>query len=949
MSNVGEGSWAIIWLHRMNINAYSNDTKRYVIGLKEDEFRELLVAPLLEAMHYRRVRVTHSPIEFGKDIVFQTESPLDGIWYCAVAIKVGPIKGAVDSNHSARTIFHQLAQCLDTPIKIDHGIDSSISKAYLITNNTITQQARESIAGAMRDKAGRITFIDLDDLLTLIRTHHPALLAAPNTEISEYLGRLFQDNCYVQHLRLLGSNRRIALYQCYSGGKVELTDGGSFHKTIGLTVDDVLARSRNLLICGGPGAGKSTLLQRLVLDHVSDSKVRPKQTVVTLPILVRLRDIDRRAVKDLDAFSAYLTAALGSLAAKRSALRSIDGVAIFLDGIDEVANSSLRSSLLHILPSMANNFKISGIPVRTCIVTSRTYAASFIKGFQTAYLSSWSEADLEHFADAWFHGSPVSPAAFFDFITSRSEIQRLAESPLLLTLMAIIFEKRPETFSVTRTAVFEKAIRVLTHEWDAARGIAVDYSEEEIDRVLRALAVRLMETEEPAATDMDVSRCFDQLNQEGVTTVHLKTVAELGERYQRLPLLQYTVKGLVEFNHTSIKEFLVARSVFDSRRDSILIERADDREWWNVVACYYGILRNFALGARELTRVVRRHPLLTLMCLAEADRTPRKTKEEFLKGVVLGLATGKVPFDNEVVPVLRALGEYSMEWFDEMCDSEPVQCDFYIALSDMLCRRADRLSQERAKKVFALLAAQTLSRSQIVRLGKSYVNGTNRSSADLLYRLYMSSGIGIQDEIAPNAWKALESPKRAIVTAMQVDESISARVAEWHAVQIRLAEATRSENDPKGAADLRRELAAVYTAIRLLLFGKRVSPIGLAAGVQIVCRYPLGIPEARRLMALNSSDWPYQRAKGSYGTIIRNLNGSVQLLKKAMTVWDDRQYLGDKSRAAAAGAGIPPELLHFKMLRQRSQLSEGVREYLALADEVGRLDRARERSTVDGR
>lgn len=50
--------------------AVPDDFKKFVRSLSEQEFRELVLLPLLEAMGYRHITVTYGPRELGKDVVF---------------------------------------------------------------------------------------------------------------------------------------------------------------------------------------------------------------------------------------------------------------------------------------------------------------------------------------------------------------------------------------------------------------------------------------------------------------------------------------------------------------------------------------------------------------------------------------------------------------------------------------------------------------------------------------------------------------------------------------------------------------------------------------------------------------------------------------------------------------------------------------------------------------
>ena len=58
----------------MHVKAFSNDIRKFLKEMNEDEYRELIIVPLLRSMGYKKVRVTHGVTEFGKDIIFELKA-----------------------------------------------------------------------------------------------------------------------------------------------------------------------------------------------------------------------------------------------------------------------------------------------------------------------------------------------------------------------------------------------------------------------------------------------------------------------------------------------------------------------------------------------------------------------------------------------------------------------------------------------------------------------------------------------------------------------------------------------------------------------------------------------------------------------------------------------------------------------------------------------------------
>ena len=123
------------------------------------------------------VRILQGSTEFGKDIVFDHRGPFGERIPCACVVKNEPITGNVSSNKGARTVLMQAQQCMDTGYTDANGDNIRVQRVFVMSSHPINETARQSIAGALREAHGTISFYGVEKLFELFKTHWPDFLA----------------------------------------------------------------------------------------------------------------------------------------------------------------------------------------------------------------------------------------------------------------------------------------------------------------------------------------------------------------------------------------------------------------------------------------------------------------------------------------------------------------------------------------------------------------------------------------------------------------------------------------------------------------------------------------------------------------------------------------------------------------------------------------------------
>ena len=104
---------------------------------KNEDFLYPILVELFKSQDYKDVRVNHGTDEYGKDIVFKTDSPHFSVWYACVVknkgLKMRDIVNGGDIYQQINMAFNiKYSDCVYSDIKID--------KVFVITDGTYSRK-----------------------------------------------------------------------------------------------------------------------------------------------------------------------------------------------------------------------------------------------------------------------------------------------------------------------------------------------------------------------------------------------------------------------------------------------------------------------------------------------------------------------------------------------------------------------------------------------------------------------------------------------------------------------------------------------------------------------------------------------------------------------------------------------------------------------------------------
>lgn len=405
---------------------------------------------------------------------------------------------------------------------------------------------------------------------------------------------------------------------------------------------EVIKRHRRVLIVGSPGSGKTTLIAYLATQAARGQLFDgDTQAQKALPFVLTVRAFTDSKISPENI--AQLTG--GDTKLIQHALTTNRGM-LFVDGIDEAP----REIAPHILNSLTQFCKAHPkIPV---VITSRPSDAihsrrRFLSDFAVTELLSITREEVDTFIDKWCFAAELSvhkdakiaerkgqEAA--DDLKQRLErsrpIQRLAETPLLATILCIVHRFLGQRIPEHRVTLYEKCTDALLYEWDRSK-----FSQTALVGEMDALAKRKLlsglarKMHEQKRAEVPEAEVLDHFTKE---LPHLGQSADNAEQIiseirDRGGVFIERRPGFFAFSHVVFQEYLTALTFFP-RDYKELTDHYED-PWWHEVIVLAAGAQGADAGRLTRTLLRKKEPVavfLAAQCIETAVQIPLKVREQ---------------------------------------------------------------------------------------------------------------------------------------------------------------------------------------------------------------------------------------------------------------------------------------------------------------------------------
>lgn len=283
------------------------------------------------------------------------------------------------------------------------------------------------------------------------------------------------------------------------------------------------AKHKRLALLALPGGGKTILLKRLAVAYADPARRRSSDDELSeldiTPVLIRCREwrehIHRpiaTLLRDIPTITGQTS--LSDIDAALMPLFETGRALLLVDGLDEIHDDGLRSTLVENLEAFLDQYKTTRL-----LVTSREAGFGLVAPCLARFCERWRIAPLQPEAisslcDHWHllmkgdtPDSRLEGQKVAEHLVTNPALLRLAENPLLLTMLLVV-KQGAGRLPPDRVSLYSRAAEILLDTWNI-RGHAPLSPKEAVPQ-LACLAFHLLKSGKQTGTAQELLTLLEQ-------------------------------------------------------------------------------------------------------------------------------------------------------------------------------------------------------------------------------------------------------------------------------------------------------------------------------------------------------------------------------------------------------------------------------------------------------
>ena len=362
---------------------------------------------------------------------------------------------------------------------------------------------------------------------------------------------------------------------------------------------EVANQQQYLMVLGGPGNGKTTFLRKVGLEALKQGAGEYQH--LCLPVFIELRKYrwEKGEKIDLEAKIAeeFQQCGLPEYQNFTNELLEQGKFLILLDGLDEVP-MELLGQMTTAIKDLVDRYSKNRF-IASCRVAAYRPFQNFSR-FTDVAITNFDEQQIRSFIARWFesHEKPGWGDECWKRLdgSDHQATRELARTPLLLTLICILFLKRGE-FPAKRATLYAEALWTLLSEWDASKEIVRQQPYRGLDTKCKEVMLAEIAYSNFISNNLlfqqgEISNQIEQILQEMLTEekrIDGRDVLRTVEEQHGILVNRYD--DIYSFSHLTIQEFLTAKHIIDNDIDvgQLVAEHLCDKRWHELFLLLAGL------------------------------------------------------------------------------------------------------------------------------------------------------------------------------------------------------------------------------------------------------------------------------------------------------------------------------------------------------------------------